>query len=42
LTELQKDETLLRKILKEGAEKANESAAKTIAGARKLVGVDYY
>lgn len=40
--ELQKDETLLRKILKEGAEKANESAAKTISGARKLVGVDYY
>lgn len=40
--ELQKDETLLRKILKEGAEKANESASKTIAGARKLMGVNYY
>ena len=41
-TELQKDETTLRKILKEGAEKARTSAAKTIEGARKLIGIDYY
>jgi len=41
-TELQKDETLLRKILTAGAEKARESSAKTIAGARKLIGINYY
>ena len=40
--ELQKDETTLRRILKDGAEKARESAAKTIAGARKLIGINYY
>jgi tryptophanyl-tRNA synthetase len=40
--ELQKDETRLRKILKEGAEKARESSIKTIAGARKLMGINYY
>ena len=40
--ELQKDETTLRKILKNGAEKARESASKTIEGARKLIGIDYY
>ncbi len=38
---LQQDHTLLRKILKEGAEKARPSAAKTIDGARKLIGIDY-
>ena len=41
-TELQKDETLLRKILKEGAEKARASSAETIRGARKLIGINYY
>lgn len=41
-TELQKDEARLRKILKEGAEKARESSAKTIEGARKLIGINYY
>jgi tryptophanyl-tRNA synthetase len=41
-TELQKDHTLLRKILKEGAEKAYPSASETIAGARKLIGINYY
>ena len=41
-TELQKDETRLRKILKEGAEKARASAAPTIEGARKLIGINYY
>ena len=40
--ELQKDHTHLRKILKEGAEKARASAAVTIEGARKLIGINYY
>jgi tryptophanyl-tRNA synthetase len=40
--DLQNDETLLRKILKEGAEKAHEGAAATMAGARKLIGINYY
>ena len=39
---LQQDETRLRKILKHGAEKARESAAKTISEARKLIGINYY
>jgi tryptophanyl-tRNA synthetase len=41
-TALQNDETMLRKILKEGAEKARENASKTIAEARKLIGINYY
>lgn len=41
-TELYNDETLLRKILKEGAEKARASASKTITAARKLIGINYY
>ncbi len=40
--ELQQDEALLRRILKEGAEKARASASKTIEGARKLMGINYY
>lgn len=40
--ELQEDEEQIRKILKEGAEKARESASKTIAEARKLIGINYY
>lgn len=40
--ELQQDEALLRRILKEGAEKASASASKTIEGARKLMGINYY
>jgi tryptophanyl-tRNA synthetase len=40
--ELQKDENSLRKILKNGAEKARESASKTISEARKLIGINYY
>jgi len=40
--ELQKDEAAIRKILKEGAEKARASSAETMAGARKLVGINYY
>ncbi len=40
--DLQKDETRLRKILKEGAEKARESSRKTIEEARKLIGINYY
>jgi len=39
---LQRDEDQLRKILKAGAEKARESASKTIAEARKLIGINYY
>lgn len=41
-TELQNNESLLRKILKEGADKARESASKTIAEARKQIGINYY
>ncbi len=41
-TDLQRDETRLRKILKEGAEKARESSRKTIEEARKLIGINYY
>jgi tryptophanyl-tRNA synthetase len=40
--ELQSDEAALQKILKDGAEKARESSSKTIAGARKLMGINYY
>lgn len=40
--ELQKEEALIRKILKEGAEKARESAAQTLAAARKAIGINYY
>jgi tryptophanyl-tRNA synthetase len=40
--ELQLDEDALRKILRAGAEKARESSVKTIAGARKLIGINYY
>lgn len=41
-SELQKDEDLLRKILKEGAEKARYSAARTLSLAKKAIGIDYY
>ena len=40
--DLQQDEDSLRKILKAGAEKARESASKTIAIARKAIGIHYY
>lgn len=40
--ELQKDEDALRRILKQGAEKARESASQTIAMARKAIGIHYY
>lgn len=40
--ELQKDEEQIRRILKNGAEKARESAEKTIRLARKAIGIDYY
>ncbi len=39
---LQNDEEAIRKILKEGAEKARESASKTIALTRKAIGINYY
>lgn len=39
---LQKDEDMIRKILKQGAEKARESASKTISEARKMIGINYY
>lgn len=40
--DLQKNETEIRRILKEGAEKARESAARTVEGARRLIGINYY
>lgn len=40
--ELQNDEDKIRKILKEGAEKARESASVTMSEARKLIGINYY
>jgi len=40
--DLQRDEAGIRKILKEGAEKARESAAKTLSEARRLIGINYY
>lgn len=40
--ELQKDEAAIKKILREGAEKARASSANTIAEARKLIGINYY
>jgi tryptophanyl-tRNA synthetase len=39
--DLQKDIPTLRKILKEGAEKARSSASVTIAEARRLIGINY-
>ena len=39
---LQADESAIQKILRAGAEKARESASKTLAEARKLVGIRYY
>ncbi len=41
-SELQKDETKIRAILKAGAEKARASASITIEGARKRIGINYY
>jgi len=41
-TELQRDEDQIRKILRQGAEKARASASKTIADARKMIGINYY
>ncbi len=38
---LQKDTTYLRKVLQTGAEKARESASKTIAEVRQRMGIDY-
>ena len=40
--ELQRDEAALRSILKRGAEKARESASRTIDLARKGIGINYY
>lgn len=39
---LQEDGGQIQKILKEGAEKARESASVTIAAARKAIGIHYY
>jgi tryptophanyl-tRNA synthetase len=41
-SELQRDEEGLRKILKRGAEKARESASKTMSLARQGIGINYY
>lgn len=40
--DLQNNEDKIKKILKDGAEKARASAQTTIAGARKLIGINYY
>ena len=40
--ELQKDENAIRRILREGAEKAHASASITINEARKMIGINYY
>lgn len=40
--DLQRDETKIKKILKEGAEKARVSASATIADARRMIGINYY
>ena len=40
--DLQKDHDTLRRILKQGAEKAHQSAAATLAEARRLIGISYY
>lgn len=39
---LQNDEDQIRKILKDGAEKARASASVTMSEARKLIGINYY
>jgi tryptophanyl-tRNA synthetase len=39
---LQADEDAMRKIFKEGAAKARESASKTITAARRQIGINYY
>ncbi|WP_276134888.1 tryptophan--tRNA ligase [Polluticoccus soli] len=41
-TDLQQDHPQLQRIMKLGAEKARESASKTIAEARKKIGINYY
>lgn len=41
-TALQQDEDQIKKILKEGAEKARVSSSATIAEARKMIGINYY
>jgi len=39
---LESDEDQIRKILKEGAEKARASASVTMSEARKMIGINYY
>jgi tryptophanyl-tRNA synthetase len=39
---IRKDEVLLNKIMKEGAERSRESAAKTIEATRKAMGMKYF
>jgi len=40
--EIQKDTDLIQKIMKQGKEKARESAAKTLDEARKKMGINFY
>jgi tryptophanyl-tRNA synthetase len=40
-TEIRKDEAYLKKVMDRGAEKARESARKTISEARSLIGLNY-
>ena len=39
---IRQDETYLKKIIAEGAERARESAFKTIEAARKAIGLKYF
>lgn len=41
-TALQQDEAGLQRLLKQGADKARESAVRTIAEVRRLIGIRYY
>lgn len=41
-TDIRNNHEYLKKVMKQGAEKARESSAKTIQEARKLMGINYY
>ncbi len=42
IKDLIKDETYLAKVVKDGGEQARESAAKTLKGAKELMGMNYF
>jgi tryptophanyl-tRNA synthetase len=41
-TDIRNNHDYLKKVMKQGAEKARESSSKTIQEARKLMGINYY